>query len=202
VAEQLVYEIGDPAHYLTPDVDADFSAVELRPAGPDRVQVCNARGAPAPARYKVSLAFRGGWMAAATLVVAGANSVERARQCGQLVLSRLAEAGIQPARSRVEVLGAGDSLPGVWPPRPNPWEVVVRVAIEDASRPVVERFVREFSPLVASGPPGVSGYTGPRPAPWPVVAFWPSTIAREHVASKVDVNSAEQWATGSLKQPD
>src|SRR5205085_4257124 len=69
VAEQLVYEIGDPAHYLTPDLDADFSHVVLTQEGLDRVRVTDANGSTAPARYKVSMAYRDGYMAAGTLVL-------------------------------------------------------------------------------------------------------------------------------------
>src|SRR5439155_6604584 len=68
VAEQLLYEVGDPAAYLTPDVTADFTSVALAEAGPEAVRVTGARGRPAPARYKVSIAYRDGWAASGTLV--------------------------------------------------------------------------------------------------------------------------------------
>ncbi|MEX0715220.1 MAG: acyclic terpene utilization AtuA family protein [Planctomycetaceae bacterium] len=206
VAEQLVYEIGDPAHYLTPDVDADFSHVRLEQEGPDRVRVAGARGNPRPERYKVSMAYRDGYMAAGTLVIAGRDAANTARRCGEIVLERVRRAGLLPERTHVEVLGAGDSLPGVSLSIPGDlsagvateqgggsWEVVLRIAAHDASREKVERVLREMVPLVTSGPPGVTGYAGSRPKPHPVLAYWPTTIARDRAVPKVTARTAEEW---------
>jgi Acyclic terpene utilisation family protein AtuA len=200
VAEQLVYEIGDPAHYLTPDVDADFSQVRLEAVGPDQVAVTSARGNPAPASLKVSMAYRDGYMASGSLVVCGDDADRKARLCGELILSRLRAAGINLARTHIECLGTGDTLPGVWQRPESALEVVLRVSVHDPSREAVERFVREFSPLVGSGPPGVTGYTGPRPKPYPVFAYWPTTVARERVPPVVDVHSAQEWSAVAAKR--
>lgn len=199
VAEQLVYEIGDPAHYLTPDVDADFSKVRLEAVGPDQVAVTGARGNPAPARLKVSMAYRDGYMASGSLVVCGDQAALKARACGELILLRLRSAGVNLARTHIECLGTGDTLPGVWQRPEGVVEVVLRVSVHDPSREAVERFVREFSPLAGSGPPGVTGYTGPRPKPYPVFAYWPTTIARERVQPVVDVRSAIEWSGVAAK---
>lgn len=194
VAEQLIYEIGDPEHYLTPDVDADFSQVRLENtvAG---VSVTGARGRKAPERYKVSAAYRDGYMASGTLVICGHQAAMKARACGELILSRLQEAGQAPARSHIEVLGSGDTVADVWKRPSDALEVVLRVAVHDPSKEKLERFVREFSPLVGSGPPGVTGYTGPRPQPYPIFAYWPTTISRDRVATEVKVQTAREWQT-------
>jgi hypothetical protein len=195
VAEQLVYEIGDPAHYLTPDVDADFSHVRLLENGTDRVDVSGARGAAAPETLKVSIAYQDGFMASATLVLCGPNATQIARTSGAIILDKLAQAGIKPARTNVEVLGAGDSMPGLaFNGDARPWEVVLRVSAADPSRGVLDRFAREFAPLVTAGPPGVTGYTGGRAKPRPVLAYWPTTVSRKRVQPQVDVRTAEDWA--------
>jgi hypothetical protein len=195
VAEQLVYEIGDPVHYLTPDVDADFSQVRLLENGTDRVEVSGARGAAAPATLKVSVAYQDGYMASGTLVLCGPNAAQIARTSGAIILDRLGQAGIKPARTNVEVLGAGDSMPGLtFNGDARPWEVVLRVSATDPSRGVLDRFVREFAPLVTAGPPGVTGYTGGRAKPRPVLAYWPTTVSRTRVQPQVDVRTAEAWA--------
>jgi hypothetical protein len=195
VSEQLVYEIGDPHHYLTPDVDADFSQVQLVQSGPDSVDVNGARGRPAPPRFKVSMAYRDGYMAAGTLVVCGDQAAAKARACGNLILSRLKVAGVLLQRTHVECLGTGDTLAGVWSRNNDSLEVVLRVSVHDASREAVERFVREFSPLVGSGPPGVTGYTGPRTKPYPVFAYWPTMVDHELLAPVVDVRDAAGWGS-------
>lgn len=193
VSEQLVYEIGDPAHYLTPDVDADFTQVTLQQDGPDRVRVRGASGNPPPERYKVSLAYRDGCMASGTLVVAGPNARARAEAAAEIIRRRLERAGALPERFHVEYLGCGDSVPGVWPAG-DPPEIVLRVSGHDPSRDKLERMARELAPLVTSGPPGVTGYTGPRVKPHPVLAYWPTTVSRERVAADVLVRSAREWA--------
>lgn len=192
VSEQLIYEIGDPQHYLTPDVDVDFSHVRLQQVGPDRVEVSGAAGNPPPPTYKVSMAYRDGYMATGTLVVYGPNATQRARQCGEMLLQRVRRAGHTLARTNIECLGSGHVVPGVAPLVDAP-EVVLRVTVHDPSKTAVERFAREFAPLVTSGQPGVTGYIGPRSKPWPVLAYWPTTIHRNRVHPVVEVKSASEW---------
>jgi hypothetical protein len=186
VAEQLLYEVGDPAAYLTPDVVADFTSVTLRETAADVVEVTGARGRPATDTYKVSLAYRDGFAASSTLVIYGPNATAKADYCGHLILQRLAQAGVVPEHSLIELLGAGACVP-VEPPRLDAPEVVLRVAVRDARRAVVERFTKEFAPLVTSGPPGVTGYTTGRAAVREVFAYWPALIAKSAVTPQVQV---------------
>jgi Acyclic terpene utilisation family protein AtuA len=187
VSEQLLYEVGDPSAYLTPDVTADFTSVTLQELDGERVRVTGARGRPAPASYKVSIAYRDGFMASGTLVIAGPGAPAKARRCGEILLERLRRVGIEPERSLIECLGSGDSLPGVLPRPADVPEVVLRVAIHDARRAVVERFTKEFAPLVTSGPPGVTGYTTGRPTVREVFAYWPALVPRELVTAEVRI---------------
>ncbi|MDB5389261.1 MAG: acyclic terpene utilization AtuA family protein [Planctomycetaceae bacterium] len=193
LAEQLIYEIGDPQHYLTPDADADFSQVKFQQLGPNQVEVSGAAAGPPPETYKVSMAYRDGYMAAGTLVLYGPEAAARARACGEIVLQRVRRAGFNLARTNIECLGAGQVLPGITPLNEEAPEVLLRVTVHDPSREAVERFTREFSPLVGSGLPGVTGYTGPRAKPWPVLAYWPTKIHRSHVQANVVVHSAREW---------
>jgi hypothetical protein len=185
-AEQLLYEVGDPTAYLTPDVTADFTSVTLHPAGADAVRVTGARGRPAPESFKVSIAYRDGFASSGTLVIAGPQAAAKARLAGQVLLKRLARAGVVVQHSNVECLGAGDSLPGVMS-SVDPPEVVLRVAVRDQRRWAVERFTKEFAPLVTAGPPGVTGYTTGRPPVREVFAYWPALIARTAVAPEVEI---------------
>jgi hypothetical protein len=174
VSEQLLYEVGDPSAYLTPDVVADFTSVALREVN-EGVNVTGARGRPAPDRLKVSIAYRDGWSASGTLVITGPNAREKARRCGEMVLARLVRASARPEHHLIECLGAGDSLPGVLPVL-DPPEGVLRIAVRDSRKAIVERFSRELAPLVTSGPPGVTGYTTGRPQVREVFAYWPALI--------------------------
>ncbi len=183
VSEQLLYEVGDPAAYLTPDVVADFTTIQLTERGRDAVHVGAAHGKPATDTYKVSIAYRDGYGASGTLVIAGPAAVAKARRCGEIVLERLRRAGASPQHAHVEVLGAGECVPGGAPV--DPPEVVLRVAVRDDSRAVVERFAKELAPLVTSGPPGVTGYTTGRPAVREVFAYWPALVPKDAVMPEV-----------------
>jgi hypothetical protein len=185
VAEQLLYEVGDPAAYLTPDVTADFTSVALAQGDADVVRLTGARGHPATDSYKVSVAYRDGFTGSGTLLIFGPDAPRKARRCGAMILERLRRAGAEPERSNIECLGAGDCVPGVVPARAEPPEVVLRVSVHDSRRAVVERFTRELAPLVTSGLPGVTGYTTGRPPVREVFAYWPALLAKGAVTPEV-----------------
>jgi Acyclic terpene utilisation family protein AtuA len=187
VSEQLLYEVGDPAAYLTPDVVADFTSVALAETARDVVRITNARGQPATDSYKVSIAYRDGFMASGTLVIAGPDAAAKAQFCGEVILERLRRIGVEPQHRNIECLGSGDCVPGLTPTPPNCPEVVLRVAVRDERRPVVERFTKEFAPLVTSGPPGVTGYTTGRPAVREVFAYWPALLAKDAATPMVEL---------------
>ena len=177
VSEQLLYEVGDPAAYLTPDVVADFTTVALREIGRDVVQIEGACGKPATDSYKVSCAYRDGWTVSGTLLIWGQFAPDKARRCGEMILERLRRAGVELQHSNIETLGAKDLT----------HEVVLRVTVRDSRRKAVERFTKELAPLVTSGPPGVTGYTTGRPPVREVFAYWPALVAKGAVASDVRV---------------
>jgi hypothetical protein len=187
VAEQLLYEVADPSQYFTPDVVADFTTVRLAQSGPDVVAVTGGTGNGITDTYKVSIAYRDGYMSAGTLVIAGPQAELKARRSAAILLERLKQAGVSFAASHVEVLGAGDCLPGVVPATGDPPEVVLRVAVRDPQRAAVERFTKEFAPLVTAGFAGTTGYTTGRPPVREVFAYWPSLIQKSAVQPIVEV---------------
>jgi hypothetical protein len=186
VAEQLLYEVGDPANYLTPDVVADFTSVRLQQPSTDAVEVTGAKGKPATDSYKVSIAYRDGFGASGTLLIYGPKAAAKAQCCGEMLLHRLQRAGAAPKSSYIECLGAGSCVP-LGPLRDDLTEVVLRVSVRDPRRAIVERFTKEFAPLVTSGPPGVTGYTTGRPSVREVFAYWPALIAKEAVQPQVQI---------------
>ena len=194
VTEQLVYEIGDPAHYLTPDVDVDFTTVEVDDLGADRVAVRGSSGRGAPGQYKVSLTYRAGYFASGQMLCYGRDPVAKARTCASLVLARLRAAGFALAEAQVECLGAGESVPGIQPPPADLREVMLRLTVRDPRREAVERFSREFAPLTTSGPAGLAGYASGRPPVRPVFAYWPALVPKELVPSRHETRTAAQWS--------
>jgi hypothetical protein len=193
VASQLVYEIGNPQHYLTPDVDCDFTTVQLDDLGEDRVAVAGATGRAAPPTLKVSTAYRDGFMADGRLLVYGRDCYAKAQACAMIIFQQLADAGFEYERTYFEVLGAGAGVPGLRPPPAELTEVVLRLAVHDPRREAVERFTRQFAPLATSGPAGLAGYTQARGEVRPVFAYWPSLVPREVVKPEVLVKPAGEW---------
>lgn len=193
VAEQLVYEIGNPEHYLTPDVDVDFTTVEIEETAANRVAVRGATGGPAPATYKVSLAYRAGYTASGQLLVYGRDPVTKARTCADLIARRVRAAGFDLAQVHVECLGANEGVPELHARPGDLREVMLRVAVRDDRREAVERFAKEIAPLATSGPAGLAGYASGRPAVRPVFAYWPTLVPKQLVQPKYEVRAAADW---------
>jgi len=192
VAEQLVYEMGDPRRYVTPDVVADFSALELDEEGPDRVRVRGARGAPPPDTLKVSVAYRAGFKAVGTLVYTWPEAIAKAQEADRILRARLARLGLVFEEFRTEFVGWNACHGALAGPPPDLPEVTVRWAVRSADRAAVERFTREIAPLVLAGPPSVTGFAGGRPKVQDVVAYWPALVPRSEVEPyvRVDVHTA------------
>ena len=193
VSEQLVYEIDDPVCYKTPDVNVDLTTIRLADLGPDRVSLEGATGRPFGPCLKLSAIYHDGWTASGMVAVVGRDAIAKARAGGRIVLDRVKRAGFDLADSLVEVIGAGDVVPGVVVSEHAPFEVVLRVTVRDPRRVAVERFCREIAPLVTSGPPGIAGYASGRPSPRPAFGYWPALVPRELTAPDVRVRPASGW---------
>ncbi|SMO78541.1 acyclic terpene utilization AtuA family protein [Fodinibius sediminis] len=188
VKEQLVYEIGDPSAYLTPDCIADFTSVNIEKAGPDRVRVSGIAGRPPTSTYKVSASYKDGYKLSSTLVYSWPQALEKARKAGAILRGRAEALNLNYDRFRVEYIGvngcseepvtekmlAGDHN-----------EVQLRVALAGQSREDLNRFGREVVPLILTGPGGVTAYAGGRPKASAVAAYWPALIQKEAVRPRV-----------------
>ncbi|HWM89930.1 MAG TPA: acyclic terpene utilization AtuA family protein [Thermoanaerobaculia bacterium] len=193
VSEQLLYEMGNPQEYITPDVVADFTSIRLEQEGKDRVRVSGIQGKPRTPFLKVSGSYLAGYKTSGQITLSGPRAVEKARLASEVVWKRLERAGVTfPEEDRsVELLGTGDCLPGVFDPSADPPEVVLRLGVRDADPGKVERFGKEIAPLITAGPPGVTGFAGGRPRPQEIMAYWPALLAREEVESRIDVTVEE-----------
>jgi hypothetical protein len=188
VSEQLVYEMGDPRRYITPDVVADFTSIRLAPDGTDRVRVEGIRGVPATDSCKVSISYLDGWKAVGQLTIAGPWAVEKARICADALWGRLKRAGFTYQETLTELVGLNTCHGAIPKPPSHLNEVVLRVGVKDQDRRKVDRFGKEIAPLVTSGPPGVTGFAGGRPKATEVVSFWPALIPKDLVETTVSVD--------------
>lgn len=184
VSEQLLYELGDPRRYLSPDCTVDFTSIRLESSAKDRVRVTGTHGQKPPETLKVSATYRDGYTAHGTLTVFGRDAVAKAKRCGEIILERLEDAGYVYERSLVECLGANACVQEVLA-APALLETVLRISVASQDKEAVDRFGKELAPLVTSGPQGVTGYAAGRPRTRPVFGYWPCLIERVKAETRV-----------------
>ncbi len=188
VTEQLVYEMGDPEDYITPDCVADFGSATVTDLGADRVRISGVRGGPRTDLLKVSIAYHAGYKATGGLTYAGPDALAKARRADEVLRARLEQADLEFDEVRTEFVGAGACLglePG--PSAADLPEVGLRIGVRAAARAPVERFTREIAPLILAGPPTVTGFAGGRPRVQEVMAYWPALIDRTAVEHELVV---------------
>ena len=187
VKEQLLYELGDPRHYITPDCVADFTSIRMKDTGPDRVLVSGIHGGPRPAMLKVSISYANGWKAIGTLVYSWPDALEKAQAADAIVRQRLAGLGLAFDEILTEYLGVNACHGPVSAPVADPPEVQLRIGVRGQNQRAVERFTRELIPLVLNGPPGATGFGEGKPPVREIVAYWPALIPREEIRTTVSL---------------
>jgi len=187
VTEQLVYELGDPRQYLTPDCRVDFSSIELEDEGEDRVRVSGVKGGPRPPTLKTSITYAAGWKAVGTLTYSWPEAADKAREANRIVRARLSDLGLRFEQIHTELLGVDACHGSAAAPNPDPPEVQLRIGVRGDDRTAVDRFTRELIPLVLNGPPTATGFGEGRPPVREVVAYWSSLLPREEIQSSVEV---------------
>jgi len=182
VTEQLLYEIGDPAAYLTPDATVDFRSLDVTALGPDRVQVSGARGTPPPDSLKVTVVYRDGWRAVGLALLSGPDVRAKAERLAEMVWERT---GHEFLDRRADLVGDracwGSGAPDV-----EPNEGILRLAVRDPDRAAVERFSKMMMGLALQGPPGL-GVFGGRPDAQPAYGYWPTLVPRDLVQPHVEI---------------
>jgi len=189
VTEQLVYEMGDPRSYITPDVVADFSSIRLAPDGENRVRVFGIAGRPATDKLKVSIAYRAGFKAVGSLVYAWPDAFEKAQLADRVLRERLDRMELRFDQILTEFVGVSAAHGPLTVSTGEAPEVQWRIGVRGSDKRAVERFTREIAPLVLNGPPTVTGFAGGRPKVEEIVAYWPALVDKSVVHTKVEILS-------------
>ncbi|MHB8580715.1 MAG: acyclic terpene utilization AtuA family protein [Ignavibacteriaceae bacterium] len=187
VAEQLLYEIGDPEVYITPDCVADFTSIKLEDLGNDRVKVFSIKGKKATEFYKVSCSYASGYSAFASLTYSWPQALTKAKAADKILRKRLENLNLTFDEIRTEFIGY-NSCHGPLSKENNEEdinEIMLRVAVRSQDYISIERFGKEIAPLILTGPPSVTGFAGGRPKPSEVVAYWPALIPKKLVQPEV-----------------
>ena len=191
IKEQLVYEMGDPREYITPDCVADFTTIQLEYEGRDRVRVFGIEGRPATEFLKVSISYSAGFKAVGTLVYSWPDAYDKAQAADRILRARLDRLGLKFDQILTEFVGVSAThgrLAG--PPSDDAPEVQLRVGVRGEDRNSIERFTKEIAPLILTGPPAVTGFAGGRPKVEEIVAYWPALIPKEEITPSVEVLDA------------
>jgi hypothetical protein len=201
IAEQMLYEIHDPARYLLPDVACDFTEVRLTQRAPDEVHVAGARGLPPSGSYKVSATWPDGFRCSAQLTIVGFEAAAKAQRTGEAILQRCTElltrAGLAPfSRSEIEVLGSESPNYGPHAMTQAVREVVLRVVVMHPVRAALELFAREIAPAGTSWSPGTTGADG-RPSPSPCIRQFAFLLDKSRLAPVVVMDGQ----THAVKMP-
>ena len=191
IIEQLMYEMGEPQNYITPDCVADFKTVNLEQEATDVVRVSGIKGRAATDFYKVSISYSAGYKAIGSLVYSWPQAHEKAKSADAILRRRLDALALKFDKVHSEIIGAGalhGELAGA--PSPDVPEVLLRVGVRAKNKLPIERFVKELAPLGLNGPPTVCGLGGGRPKVEEIVAYWPALIPKTVVSPLVDVFTA------------
>jgi hypothetical protein len=189
VAEQLLYEIGDPAEYITPDCVADFTSIKLEDLKNDRVKVYSVKGKPETEFYKVSASYSDGYSAVGSLTYSWPDALEKAKAADMILRKRMENLGLKFTEIRTEYVGY-NSCHGPLAENKDAAdlnEIMLRIAVRSDDHASVERFGKEIAPLILTGPPAVTGFAGGRPKPSEVVAYWPALIPKNTVKPEVKI---------------
>jgi hypothetical protein len=188
IKEQLLYEMGDPHEYITPDVIADFTTINLSNDGDNRVRVSGIKGKKNTDFYKVSIAYSAGWKSVGTLVYSYPDAYEKAKAADRILRKRLENLGLEFDVILTEFVGVNAThghLSGE-PPKDIP-EVQLRIGVRGQNRDDITRFTKEIAPLILTGPPAVTGFAGGRPKVEEIMAYFPALIPKELIETKVEI---------------
>ena len=187
IGEQVLYEMGDPNHYISPDVCVDFTSFRINDLGSNKVSISNVSGLAPTDTYKVSISYFAGYKATGQLTISGPNAYEKAQLTAEIIWKRLKNSGVTFEDTSTEYLGLSSCHGEInaLPSQIN--EVVLRLGVKDSDKNKVNRFGKELAPVITSGPPGITGFSGGRPKAQEIIAYWPTLIPKELVHTSVDV---------------
>ena len=186
IIEQILYEMGNPKKYISPDVVVDFTSFNIKELSKDIIQISGVKGYKDTNTYKVSINYFNGYKASGQLTVSGPDALEKAKLTSEIIWKRLEKAGIMFDDKLTEFLGYsschGEKI-GEFKSKNN--EIVLRLSVRDFDKKKIVRFGKELAPVITTGPPGITGFSGGRPRPQEIIAFWPSLIDKNYIKTKI-----------------
>jgi len=185
VSEQILYELGDPKKYISPDVCVDFTSFNLEETSKDVVTVTGVKGNMPTDTYKVSISYFDGFKASGQLTISGPDALSKAEKSAEIIWKKLENAGLVFDKTSTEFLGLSSCHKSIAKTPNIINEVVLRLGVKSQDKNIVARFTKELAPLITAGPPGVTGFAGGRPRVKEIVAYWPALIDKKVIKTRV-----------------
>ncbi len=187
ITSQLLYELGDPQNYLSPDCVADFTSIQLSQEGENRVRVSGIRGKPATPTFKVSMSYSNGYKIIGSMCIAGPDAIQKAEIVADAIFERLELHGVViPEENRfVELFGTNVLYKGLVEKNEQPHELMLRIGARGDDPDKLNVLGMELAPMVTTGPPGLTGFAAGRPRATEIVGYWPALIDKTKVNTSV-----------------
>ena len=186
VIEQILYEMGNPKMYLSPDVVVDFTSFSITEKD-NFVHIKNVRGSKPTKTYKVSLSYESGYKATGQLTLTGPNVYDKAIKTSEIIWKRLENYGVFFENKKTEFLGYSSCHKDVIPTPKSTNEIVLRLSVKDNDIDKIKSFSKEIAPVITNGPSGITGFSGGRPKPQNIVAYWPALISKDKIQTSIKV---------------
>lgn len=184
VREQLLYELGNPRNYISPNVIVDFTSIQLADLGNNRVRVSGVKGYPSTKSFKVSMAYENGFTSNSSIIISGGNALEKAKTFDSIFWKRLPVAFEKKDSAFVGYDSCHKNLAKDIIPN----EILLRLSVYDQDKSKLNEFSKSIAPLILSGPQGAAVTSG-RPRIHNVVSYWPTLIPKTAVSSfAVEIN--------------
>ncbi len=187
VSEQILYEMGDPNNYISPDVCVDFTSFNLIDNKDNTVSINNVKGSPPTDTYKVSISYFNGYKSSGQLTISGPNAYEKAKLTANIIWERLNNNGNYYEEKNTEYLGLSKINSNESNNMIDIPEIVLRLSVKDKDKNNVNAFGMQIAPVITSGPPGITGFSGGRPKAQEIISFWPTLIPKTLVKTKVSL---------------
>ena len=182
--EQMLYEVHDPANYITPDVTVDISRVTVSQDGENRVRVDNIEGKPRPEKLKLSIGYFAGYRVSTLLSFAWPDAYEKAQYAAEIIMKKMKRKGLKADEIKIDYIGLNAlhlnvaNMDSDYVKDLN--EVVLRISLRTQDKSEAEKIVPEIAPLQLNGPPGASFFGG-RAKVQEVIGLWPTLVPRDAV---------------------
>lgn len=184
IKEQFLYEVLDPANYLTPDVNVDISKATIKQVGPERVRIDGIKGKPRPDTLKLCVSYHKGWKTVSMLSFAWPDAYEKAQYCAEVIMKKMQKRGMKADDVHISYIGLNSLHLGVSDMSSEALkhlnECVLRIAVFSESKEECMKIIPEISPMQLNGPQGASFFGG-RAHVQEVMALWPTTVPRDAV---------------------